>query len=1265
MAYAFDGARHLVTSGQHPLAALGEWTIAFWCRWDSPGSSAQTVLYAGSAATVSWQVRVDPTGFRIIVPGYDYYLVQLAEAYHRAYGGWVVMRRQGSTATGFYDGVRYVQTTLAAGIGSQTGTMWIGQRGDATERLEGVVAEVALWQRALSDADCVELSQGRTPLDYGPTSYLPLRGGGGVERDIVGSMGMLSGTATPALHLHPRVGRSPRATRESRVAYVCHVARGETSEQAWTTDEPDDRLLTLAASIPRTRIQRITGIGAELSRGYYGLEQATPATVVLDPTDRRTVGELIASYRPTMWWRGHEVSGDSDVTRNYVCSAASISYDDTWPHLSERAREAWRGSGASGSYVQVTGGPQPSLTGAWTVLMWVRPLGSQVQKYLLQAGSWAIIYGYVSGQVEFYAASYSGSDPRPNSQIAIPTDAWTMIAYSYDSTTGRWRSWRDGVLQMDVTRSFSLGAGSLPAYIMAAAANLNNFNGSVADVAIIPRELSDADMRELWRASLGRYSGAGRALIGRTVDVYVLDSGGALARVPRMIVTSVAEGRDGTAVTLSDWLTYRAQDPVPADAVWPWRYPLSTQPGAAIPIPYGDAIYALPHIGESRTLDGGTDFALADARPAESSTPDVLAVRDIWWDIAPQQAGLERASSWASLTVVSITASDTIIISGDQRGLVMPGMTLRWMSSTDTMWRYGKVTAVQLSGSDTQVTISGITFSGTTASGVIKAILATPAPNTVAGSPGDIVSIGSGGARVVILRASGGYATEVALVTPGRGYAAGSTYGGVTVLEVGPGCEVSGDAVVLDGADYRAGLTIVRLPAQARGAVMARVQRARASYAQAIHDVLAHSTMGLGIASSDQAASIIAARPSRRIDGALGASLQRQSGQLVLEELLKTTCAALRDLGDRYATWEAERVRRHTLLLGPDAGGYDEASGRPEIGPAPARLRVRFGPLIRARGTSDEPVLDQLDEYPGDLSLQLRDSGPELVVTAPLLMDRQTVDTMAYRIAAHELADRDRLAIRSGWGPELWHLRPHDVVRVADSTGRHSGDWIVRAVQLGDEIEIELAPWHSNMAYVRTGTPLATLQPGVIDLAPAIADAPRATTNRFRNADFSQLRSGGFPLGWWYNGATATLDVNQNYVGDRCITLTATTIASFFDTGTLGDTDAAARLHVARPGWTFLWAAWLSTTQRTSVVVRQMDSAGNIIGSDLQVALRPTAERNGLGWLRYYATARLTAQGVAYVQIWLRIQSGQTVSIDAPALYRVDSRTVGVPPWSR
>jgi hypothetical protein len=203
------------------------------------------------------------------------------------------------------------------------------------------------------------------------------------------------------------------------------------------------------------------------------------------------------------------------------------------------------------------------------------------------------------------------------------------------------------------------------------------------------------------------------------------------------------------------------------------------------------------------------------------------------------------------------------------------------------------------------------------------------------------------------------------------------------------------------------------------------------------------------------------------------------------------------------------------------------------------------------------------------------------------------------------------------------------------------------------------------MAYVQTGTPVATLQPGVLDLAPAIADAPRATSNRFRNSDFSQLRSGGFPLGWWYNGATAIVTVDQNCVGDRYVTLTATSQASFFDTGTLGDTDAAARLHMARPGWTFLWAAWLSTTQRTSVVVRQMDASGNIIGTDLQVALRPTAERNGLGWLRYYATARITAQAVAYVQVWLRIQTGQSVSIDAPALYRVDARTVGVPPWSR
>jgi hypothetical protein len=66
----------------------------------------------------------------------------------------------------------------------------------------------------------------------------------------------------------------------------------------------------------------------------------------------------------------------------------------------------------------------------------------------------AIIYEYVDNQIEFFANSYTGSDPRPNTQINITDTNWHHIVYQYDGTN--WEAFKDGVQIMAQTRTFNL-----------------------------------------------------------------------------------------------------------------------------------------------------------------------------------------------------------------------------------------------------------------------------------------------------------------------------------------------------------------------------------------------------------------------------------------------------------------------------------------------------------------------------------------------------------------------------------------------------------------------------------------------------------------------------------------------------------------------------------------------------------------------------------------------------------------------------------------
>lgn len=71
----------------------------------------------------------------------------------------------------------------------------------------------------------------------------------------------------------------------------------------------------------------------------------------------------------------------------------------------------------------------------------------------------AIIYGFVAGTFEFYAESFTGSNPRTGSGIAINDTATHTLIYSYDGST--WAGYCDGRRIFSVSRTFSLPTGAL------------------------------------------------------------------------------------------------------------------------------------------------------------------------------------------------------------------------------------------------------------------------------------------------------------------------------------------------------------------------------------------------------------------------------------------------------------------------------------------------------------------------------------------------------------------------------------------------------------------------------------------------------------------------------------------------------------------------------------------------------------------------------------------------------------------------------------
>jgi hypothetical protein len=75
------------------------------------------------------------------------------------------------------------------------------------------------------------------------------------------------------------------------------------------------------------------------------------------------------------------------------------------------------------------------------------PLGQNAQQH-------ALICGYATNQVEFYASGYFGADPRAGSSLSIPDDGWHQYAYTYNGSV--WAGYCDGEPVFSTNRLFSL-----------------------------------------------------------------------------------------------------------------------------------------------------------------------------------------------------------------------------------------------------------------------------------------------------------------------------------------------------------------------------------------------------------------------------------------------------------------------------------------------------------------------------------------------------------------------------------------------------------------------------------------------------------------------------------------------------------------------------------------------------------------------------------------------------------------------------------------
>lgn len=110
-------------------------------------------------------------------------------------GSWkhVALRKNGTGAgalKGYLNGVEEATATSNRSIADTSNPLTFGAAGDDTDQVNGRIAEVAIWNIALSPAEIAQIAAGKSPLSIQPANlkgYWPLYGNVSPETDLSGS----------------------------------------------------------------------------------------------------------------------------------------------------------------------------------------------------------------------------------------------------------------------------------------------------------------------------------------------------------------------------------------------------------------------------------------------------------------------------------------------------------------------------------------------------------------------------------------------------------------------------------------------------------------------------------------------------------------------------------------------------------------------------------------------------------------------------------------------------------------------------------------------------------------------------------------------------------------------------------------------------------------------------------------------------------------------------------------------------------------------
>jgi subtilisin-like proprotein convertase family protein len=174
---------------------------------------------------------------------------------------------------------------------------------------------------------------------------------------------------------------------------------------------------------------------------------------------------------------------------------------------------AYSFTGVAGTYAATDPGSQLSITGSFTVECWVNQAVNTGAQIVIQKRLGTGATGYTMYLSTGKVAIRTNSSTRLTGATTIPTNAWTHIAATYNSSTNVFVVYVNGVADGTVTTASAAPVADSDSLRFAAGFN-SPFNGMMDEIRVWNVERSASEIAATMRLPLGESSGIYPGLVG-------------------------------------------------------------------------------------------------------------------------------------------------------------------------------------------------------------------------------------------------------------------------------------------------------------------------------------------------------------------------------------------------------------------------------------------------------------------------------------------------------------------------------------------------------------------------------------------------------------------------------------------------------------------------------------------------------------------------------------------------------------------------------